>query len=82
MCSEVIGKIIRKEVGRYIAIAEGMEYRLYSSNSYNIGDCVVGHVMSYDDGESNDDENEFYMEDSLKPLSTLEKWEQQEENCR
>lgn len=82
MCSKVIGKIIGKKAGMYIAIAENMEYRLYSSNAYNVGDFVIGYVMSYDEGESTDDENEFYMEDSNEPLCTEAEWEEQEEDFR
>lgn len=82
MCSEVIGKIIEKKVGMYIAIAEGIEYRLYSSKSYNIGDYVLGYVMSYDEDEDTDDENEFYMEDSNRTLCTESEWLEQEEHFK
>lgn len=80
MCSIVIGKIIEVEEGRYLAEAEGMMYYLYSSNIYSIGDCVRSYVFSYDEGEGEDDDSEFYLEDANQPLASIEDWNTQEEN--
>lgn len=81
MCSQVIAKIIKKEIGKYIAVAESIEYNFYSANHYKVGDCVIANVLSYDDNEGLDDENEFYLEDANQPLSNIKEWTKQEENC-
>ena len=80
MCSKVIGKIIKKFIGKYEAVAEGNNYYLYSPNDYSEGDFIICNVFSYGDDEEWENGNEFYLEDANYPLSNMIEWLKQENN--
>lgn len=74
---QLIGKIIKGEKVDCIftAIAEGMEWNLYSSNNVKVGDFVLCNVLN----DENDEDN-FYLEDSNEFISNEDEWNKQEEN--
>lgn len=73
----LIGKVVKKDLlCNYIAVAEGMEWDMFSSNDVKVGDFVVCNV--FNEGM----EDCFYLEDARLPASNKEEWKKQEENLK